>query len=82
MNKNQISQSKETQVEPLYNPDVYILTLRKMTPEQRIKKMFELTEMTRSLLKRGLEIQFPDKTKEEIHEMYLKRLMECHNSNY
>jgi hypothetical protein len=41
-----------------------------MTPEQRIKKMFELTEMTRYLLKRGLEIQFPEKTKEEIHKMW------------
>ena len=65
-----------------YEPDPYIVALRNMTPEQRIKKMFELTEMTRYLLKRGLEIQFPEKTKEEIHKMYLKRLMECHNSDY
>ncbi|MCB1160169.1 MAG: hypothetical protein H7A25_23360 [Leptospiraceae bacterium] len=65
-----------------YKPDPYILALRKMTPEQRVMKMFELTDMTRYLLKRGLEIQFPEKSKEEIHEMYLQRLMECHNSNY
>lgn len=60
----------------------YIETLRKMSFDEKAKKVFELTEMTRMLLKRGLEIQFPEKTPEEIHQMYLKRLAECHNSEY
>ncbi len=62
--------------------EMYIETLRKMSFEQKALKVFELTEMTRMLLKRGLEIQFPEKTPEEIHKLYLQRLAECHNSEY
>jgi hypothetical protein len=60
----------------------YYEILRKMSFEKKAMKVFELTDMTRTLLLEGLKLQFPNKSKEEIHKMYLKRLNECHNSNY
>jgi len=62
--------------------EVYYEVLRKMSFEKKALKVFELTEMTRQLMKRGLELQYPEKSKYEIQELYLKRLAECHNSNY
>lgn len=65
----------------LENP-IYYEVLRNMSFEKKAMKVFELTEMTRQLMKRGLELQYPEKSKAEIKELYLKRLAECHNSNY
>jgi len=56
--------------------------LRSMTPEQRMMKAFELTEMTRQLLRDGLRASFPQATDEEIHRRYMEQLRKCHNSNY
>ncbi|MBK6607045.1 MAG: hypothetical protein KBF99_13485 [Leptospiraceae bacterium] len=61
---------------------IYYNTLRNMSFEKKALKVFELTEMTRQLMKRGLELQYPEKSKATIQELYLKRLAECHNSNY
>jgi hypothetical protein len=47
--------------------------LRGMTPEQRLRKAFELTEMSRALFATGLRARFPDLTQEEFHS---------HNRNY
>lgn len=60
----------------------FISVLQGMTPEQRIQKAFELTEMCKDLLRIGLEIRFPEKTKDELHQLFLKRLDKCHNKNY
>jgi hypothetical protein len=56
--------------------------MQKMTPEQKVAKVIELTELSRNLMKEGLKIQFPNKTETEIHQLYLDRLKQCHNSNY
>ncbi len=53
-----------------------------MTPEQKIAKVLELTELSRKLMKVGLKIQFPNKSESEVHLLYLDRLKKCHNSNY
>ena len=53
-----------------------------MSFEKKALKVFELTEMTRQLMKHGLELQYPEKNQAAIQELYLKRLAECHNSNY
>ena len=39
---------------------VYIETLRRMTPEQRLLKAFELSEMARAVFRDGLRNRFPD----------------------
>ena len=70
----------------LYEKESYYKTyysvILKMTPEQKIAKVIELTELSRNLMKEGLKIQFPNKTEIEIHKLYLDRLKQCHNSNY
>ncbi len=61
---------------------MYYDVLRNMSIEKKAMKVFELIDMTRQLMKKGLEMQFPEKSKVEIQKLYLKRLAECHNSNY
>jgi hypothetical protein len=56
----------------------YIEVLRRMTPEQRLAKAIELSEMTRVAVLTGLRRRFPDATEAEIHARYLERLGQCH----
>ena len=67
---------------PRPNNDVYVRTLRRMTPEQRLAKAFELTEMTRELLWTGLKQRFPEKPEGELRDLYLRRLEKCHNRDF
>lgn len=62
--------------------EIYLETLRRMTPSEKFNKVMELNELTKSLFKQGLRKRFPEKTEEEIHTLFLKRLEKCHNSNY
>ncbi|MCD6578789.1 hypothetical protein J7L48_04890 [bacterium] len=64
------------------NHKIYIRILRKMTPEQRLLKAFELSEFTMELFIQGLHKRFPDLTSEEFHKLLLERLDKCHNRNY
>ncbi len=64
------------------NHRVYLEVLRRMTPEQRIAKAFELSEMTRTLFRQGLRERFPDLPEDQFHALYLERLALCHNRNY
>lgn len=64
------------------NHRIYIETLRKMTPEQRLVKAFELTQFSRDLFIHGLRQRFPDLSDEELRKLYLERLDKCHNRNY
>lgn len=61
---------------------IYLQTLRKMSPSEKFNKVMELNELTRSLFKQGLKKRFPDKSEQELHVLFLKRLERCHNSNY
>lgn len=69
-------------LKPQPNHQRYLEVLRRMTPEQRMMKAFELTEMTRRLLRDGLRSTFPQASDDEIQRMYLEQLRKCHNSNY
>jgi hypothetical protein len=64
------------------NHDLYIRVLRRMSPEARLMKAFELTEFSKQLFLHGLRLRFPDLTEAELRTMYLKRLEKCHNRNY
>jgi hypothetical protein len=64
------------------NHALYIQTLRRMTPEQRLAKAFELTEFARELFRQGLRKRHPDLSPEEFHQLWLRRLAKCHNRNY
>ena len=61
---------------------VYIRALRRLTPEQRLLKAFDMTEFARDLFKQGLRRRFPELSEEELHQLYLKRLEKCHNRNW
>jgi hypothetical protein len=53
-----------------------------MTPEQRLRKSFELTEYSRRLRVAGLRNQFPDATDDQIRRMAAEQFLKCHNRNY
>ena len=67
---------------PRPNHALYVRTLRQMTPEQRLAKAFELTEMTRELFWSGLRQRFPEKSEGDLRELYVRRLEKCHNRDY
>jgi hypothetical protein len=64
---------------PRPNHDIYMQALRRMTPEQRLLKAFELTEMSHELLRAGIRRRFPEASEEDVQHIYLKRLEKCHN---
>ncbi len=53
-----------------------------MTPEQRLKKAFELSETGRKLGLQGLRNRFPELTELQIQKLYAERIQRCHNRNY
>lgn len=59
------------------NRRVYIEALRRMTPEQRLAKAFELSDMTHEALRAGLAERYPAASGAELHSMYLGRLERC-----
>lgn len=62
--------------------DVYLRTLQRMTPEQRLAKAFELGEMGRELLRTGLRQRHPGCSDGELHALELREIARCHNRNY
>jgi hypothetical protein len=64
------------------NHRIYVQILRKLTPEQRLLKAMELSELTKELFKIGLHKRFPNLSEQEFHQLYIKRLSKCHNKNY
>ena len=64
------------------NHKLYIQVLRRMSPQQRLLKAFELSEFARQLFIRGLHERFPDLPSADFQEILLERLAKCHNKNY
>jgi hypothetical protein len=64
---------------PQPNHQRYLEVLRAMTPEQRLKKAFELTERSRRLFREGLRRRFPELAEAELHKLYIERLHACRN---
>lgn len=60
----------------------YLEVLRRMTPQERLQKAFELSEMAKQLFRDGLRRRFPDLSEEELKRIYMERLARCHNRNY
>ncbi|MDL1891401.1 hypothetical protein FBQ87_00715 [Sphingobacteriales bacterium CHB3] len=59
----------------------YLEVLKRMTPEQRLLKAFELTEYSRQLFEQGLRRRFPDATEEELRLIRLERYKRWHSRN-
>jgi hypothetical protein len=64
---------------PRPNHQLYLEALRRLTPEQRLLKAFELTELSRELFRAGLRQRFPEASEAELQRIYLERLEKCHN---
>lgn len=64
------------------NRQIYIDVLRKMTPENRLNKSFELNELAKNLLRHGLRSRFPEATDAELGVRLRRRIDKCHNQNY
>ncbi len=64
------------------NHRLYIEVLRRMTPEQRLAKAFELSALAKQAFIDGLRKRFPDLSEEEFKKLLLARLEKCHNRNY
>ena len=69
-------------IKPRPNHKEYIAVLRRMTEEQRVAKVFELSAMTKQIFIQGLKERFPDLDDEQFHKLMLERLELCHNRNY
>lgn len=67
---------------PRSNHGVYIRVLRSLSPEQRLLKALELSDMTRQLFRQGLSERFPQLSDGQFQQLYLERLEKCHNRNY
>jgi hypothetical protein len=64
------------------NQRIYIQALRRMTPEKRLLKAFELSQFSKGLFLQGLHKRFPSLSEEAITKIYLERIDKCHNRNY
>ena len=53
-------------------------TQQAMSNERRLEKAFEITETVRQIMRAGLRHQYPEKTEEEIHELYVNELLKVH----
>ncbi len=64
------------------NHKIYIQVLRRMSPEERLLKAFELSEFAKQLFVHGLHKRYPDLPDEEFKKLLSERLDKCHNRNY
>ncbi len=60
----------------------YIKILKKMTPQQRLLRAMELSDLTKSLFITGLKLRYPDYTEGEIKNIYIEKISRCRNSGY
>lgn len=67
---------------PRPNQGLYLEVLRRMTPEERLLKVFELSDMSKRLLRDGLRHSFPEAGELDLQRIFLERLAKCHNQNY
>ncbi len=67
---------------PRPNHRLYLEVLRKLSPEQKLRKVFELSEFAKRLFIHGLRNRFPSASDEEFQRILLSRLAKCHNRNY
>lgn len=70
------------QLKKQLNHQIYIQSLRKMSPEKKLLKTFELSVFSKQLFIHGLRKRFPNLSEAEFNELLKKRLDKCHNRNY
>lgn len=69
-------------MKPSRGHGVYLDILRRMSPEDRLRKAFELSDLSKSLFEHGLRRTFPDLEPAEFRALACRRLDKCHNRIY
>ncbi len=64
------------------NHAVYLQILRRMSPEQRLRKALELSAFSKQLFIHGLRKRFPNLPEDEFKELVRRRLDKCRNRIY
>ena len=64
------------------NHKLYIEILRRMSPQQRLLKAFELSDFAKRLFIHGLHERFPNLPNTDFQKILRDRLAKCHNKNY
>lgn len=67
---------------PRPNHREYLRVLRRMTPAQRLRKAFELSELAKRFFVHGLRQRFSGVDEVEFQRILRERLAKCHNRNY
>lgn len=65
---------------PRPNRARYIEIVRRVTPEWRLKKAFELSEFAKALFLQAIRNRNPGANEDEIDRMYIEGLLKCHKS--
>lgn len=60
----------------------YLAVLKKLGPEGRLQKAFELSTFSKQLFLEGLRARFPEKSEQQIKTLYIERIAQCYNRNY
>ncbi len=55
-------------------------TVARMSGADKILKSFELTELTRQIMRSGIRSQYPDANEDEVQRMYVDRLLSYHGT--
>ena len=63
------------------NRRLYIEVLRRMTPEQRLRKALELTRAVREIARAGVRSRNPDLTSAEIDRLAVEQLLRWHSKS-
>lgn len=66
-------------MKPRPNHRRYIRVLRGMTPEERLRKAFELSDFSVALFTRGLSTRFPERSPEALRDLVRRRREKCRN---
>lgn len=53
---------------------------RSLTGSQKVAKAFELTEMSRQIMRAGIRAAHPDASEEQIQSLYVDRLLSYHGT--
>jgi len=61
------------------NRRLYIEILRRMTPEQRLRKALELTRDVREIARAGIRSRNPDLTSAEVDRLAVEQLLRWHS---
>jgi len=53
-----------------------------MSPQEKVEKSFELTELAYSAFRAGLKSRCPHLSDDELEQLYQEKRKTCHNQNY